>query len=163
MKIRPILKDIKVELDDEFDRNFERKAFFDQPWAPVKSDPGIGSLLNRTGALRSSIRSSISASGITYESDVPYAQIHNDGGEIKQSIRVTDKMRRWAWAMYMNTKQDMYKGMALTKKQTINRTVRIPARPFIGAHSFVDNAVDNIVEGHVQNYADELISNMLKK
>ena len=26
-----VLKDIKVELDEEFDRNFERKAFFDRP------------------------------------------------------------------------------------------------------------------------------------
>ena len=27
-----ILNDIKVDLADEFDKNFERKAFFDKPW-----------------------------------------------------------------------------------------------------------------------------------
>jgi hypothetical protein len=31
-KNRQLLKDIKVELDDEFDRNFERKAFFITAW-----------------------------------------------------------------------------------------------------------------------------------
>lgn len=30
-----VMRDLKVELDDEFDRNFERKAFFDRPWAPL--------------------------------------------------------------------------------------------------------------------------------
>ena len=29
--IRNILKDIKVELGDEFDRNFERQGFFSEP------------------------------------------------------------------------------------------------------------------------------------
>ena len=27
-----ILSDIRVELTDEFDRNFRRQAFFSQPW-----------------------------------------------------------------------------------------------------------------------------------
>lgn len=36
---RKILTDLKVELLDEFDRNFERRAFFDRPW-PDRSYPG---------------------------------------------------------------------------------------------------------------------------
>lgn len=31
-----LLKNIKVELGDEFDRNFERKAFFNIAWKPAK-------------------------------------------------------------------------------------------------------------------------------
>ena len=30
-----ILKYIKNELSDEFDRNFEREAFFSKPWNPI--------------------------------------------------------------------------------------------------------------------------------
>ncbi|MBP9017629.1 MAG: hypothetical protein KBG17_07815 [Paludibacteraceae bacterium] len=30
-----LVKDIKVELDDEFDRNFERKAFLNTAWKPA--------------------------------------------------------------------------------------------------------------------------------
>ena len=35
--IRNILKDIKVELGDEFDRNFERQGFFSEKWQRRKS------------------------------------------------------------------------------------------------------------------------------
>ncbi len=34
--IKNTLSDIKVELTEEFDRNFERKGFFGQPWKPRK-------------------------------------------------------------------------------------------------------------------------------
>ena len=44
------IEDIKVEFDEEFDRNFERKAFFDEKeWPERKFDDGVGSLLQRTG------------------------------------------------------------------------------------------------------------------
>ncbi len=52
------IEDIKVEFDEEFDRNFERKAFFDEKeWPERKFNDGVGSLLQRTGGLRRSIRS----------------------------------------------------------------------------------------------------------
>jgi len=35
-----VLRDIKTDLADEFDRNFERKAFFNDPW-PQKHTPII--------------------------------------------------------------------------------------------------------------------------
>ncbi len=45
-----ILNDIKVDLADEFDKNFERKAFFDKPWKARKF-PDKGSLLMQLGVL----------------------------------------------------------------------------------------------------------------
>ena len=48
---RKILNDLRVELSDEFDRNFQRKAFFDKSWPPRKMN-GKGSLLMVTGKLR---------------------------------------------------------------------------------------------------------------
>ena len=45
------IEDIKVEFDEEFDRNFERKAFFDEKeWPERKFDDGVGSLLHRRAA-----------------------------------------------------------------------------------------------------------------
>lgn len=36
------IEDIKVEFDEEFDRNFERKAFFDEKeWPERKFDDGL--------------------------------------------------------------------------------------------------------------------------
>ena len=79
-----ILKDIKVELDDEFDMNFERQGFFSEAWARRKSPtrPG-GHILVNTGGLRRSIRSEIRDSSIVFISEHPAAAIHNEGGEIK--------------------------------------------------------------------------------
>ncbi|KAA6304938.1 hypothetical protein EZS27_043411, partial [termite gut metagenome] len=93
------LEDIKVELDEGFDRNFERKAFFDKKWPERKYDDTKGSLLVRSGALRRSISSLRSGAELTYSSDKPYARIHNEGGEIK----VTKKMKKFFWAKYRET------------------------------------------------------------
>ena len=48
--IRNILNDVRVELSDEFDRNFERQAFFNEAWQRRSSPtrPG-GSILIDTG------------------------------------------------------------------------------------------------------------------
>lgn len=52
---RNILNDMRVELADEFDRNFERKAFFTRKWKPRRIN-SRGSLLIVTGALHRSIK-----------------------------------------------------------------------------------------------------------
>lgn len=68
-----VLKDIRVELADEFDNNFERKAFFDRPWAPLSKNyqPTTGSMLLRTGALRRSLKSRISGTSIIFPAAFP--------------------------------------------------------------------------------------------
>ena len=38
--MRNILSDLRVEVLDEFNQNFTRKAFFDQPWPARKMDKG---------------------------------------------------------------------------------------------------------------------------
>ena len=95
--IRNILNDVRVELSDEFDRNFERQAFFNEAWQRRSSPtrPG-GSILIDTGKLRQSISCRTTDSSITFCSTLPYAAIHNDGGEIK----VTARMKRFFWHKY---------------------------------------------------------------
>lgn len=51
-----ILKDMRVELSEEFDKNFQRKAFFTDAWKPRKDKKALGSLLVVTGAMRRSIK-----------------------------------------------------------------------------------------------------------
>ena len=51
------LRDVRVELLDEFDKNFEREAFFNERWARRKHhDDRSRGLLVRTGTLRRSLR-----------------------------------------------------------------------------------------------------------
>ena len=76
-----ILKDIQVEMSDEFDKNFERQAFFSEKWQRRKSpirDEGRA-ILTDTGALRKSIGSRTTENSITFFTSLPYAAIHNDG------------------------------------------------------------------------------------
>ncbi len=87
-----ILKDIQVEMSDEFDKNFERQAFFSEKWQRRKSpirDEGRA-ILTDTGALRKSIGSRTTENSITFFTSLPYAAIHNDGGEISIGSRTTE-------------------------------------------------------------------------
>ena len=141
--IQKILNDIRVELTDEFDRNFSRKAFFDHSWPPRKVN-GKGSLLIVTGKLRRSIRSRVDAGSVTWETSEPYAAIHNYGGH----ITVTAKMKRFFWYKYGATKDDAWKHMALMK---VGSKIHIPQRQFIGDHPQVRKAVENVISDNMKN------------
>ena len=167
--IRRILSDIRVELGDEFDRNFERQAFFNDAWARRKSPirPG-GTILVDTGTLRRSIRSRTTDDSITFYTDLPYAAIHNDGGEIV----VTAKMKRFFWHKYyeatgsfgrkkngqrrsdkrtrqLSTEADFWRFMALKRAGT---TIRIPRRRFLGTGPEVERIVREIIEDNLNEY-----------
>ena len=168
---RNILKDIRVELSDEFDRNFERQGFFSEAWQRRKSPtrPG-GSILIDTGGLRKSIRSKSTDSSITFYSDEPHAEIHNEGGE----ITVTAKMKRFFWHKYMNasgalvfcrkkngelrkdkgtrqisTEAEFWKHLALMK---VGKTITIPRRRFMGYSPEVEQSVREIIEENLTEY-----------
>ena len=171
--IRRILDDIRVELSDEFDRNFERQGFFSEKWkrrrSPMRRGGGI---LVDTGQLRRSIQSRTTKNSITFFSDLPYAGIHNEGGEIV----VTEKMKRYFWHKYMNaagalvfcrkkngelrkdkgtrqisTEAEFWKHLALMK---VGSRIRIPRRMFIGMSPEVERAVREIIEENLDRYLD---------
>jgi len=94
--IRNILQDVKVDLAQEFDRNFGRKGFFDKKWPETKHKYSRGSLMMRSGKLRRGIKAQVHGNSIVFTNSMPYAAIHNEGGE----ITVTAKMKRYFWAMH---------------------------------------------------------------
>lgn len=167
--IRNILKDIRVELSDEFDKNFERQAFFSSAWTRRKSAtrPG-GTILVDSGSLRRSIQSQVSDKSISFFSTLPYASIHNEGGEIK----VTAKMKKYFWHKYysatgsfgrkkngerrndqrtvqLSTEAEFWKLMALMK---VGKKIRIPRRQFLGQSAEVERAVREIIEENLTEY-----------
>lgn len=168
-----ILKDIRVELSDEFDRNFERQGFFSEKWQRRKSPtrPG-GSILIDTGGLRRSIQSQSSNSSITFFTSHPAAEIHNEGGEIK----VTRKMKAYFWHKYyeatgsfgrkkngekrndkrtvqLSTEAEFWKYLALMK---IGNSIKIPKRQFLGAAPEVEKVVTEIIEENLEEYFNHL-------
>ena len=144
--VRRILSDIRVELCDEFDQNFERQGFFAEKWQRRKSPiRGDGHILVASGDLRKSIRSRSDESSITFYSDLAYAGIHNEGGEIK----VTARMKRFFWHKYYETKDEFWKAMALMK---VGKTIKIPRRQFLGMAPEVETEVRKIIEDNLTQY-----------
>lgn len=157
---KQILNDVAIELTEEFDKNFERKAFFDKKWKQTKMANRRGSLMLRSGNLRSSLQNKIGENSISWTSSKPYAQIHNEGGE----ITVTRQMQKYFWAMYINAgktgiEAEQYKGMALKK---IGSKITIPERRYIGDHPEVKKAIEKTADITFQEI-DEMLQNLLKQ
>ena len=167
--IRNILSDIRVDLKEEFDLNFERQAFFNEAWQRRRSPTrSVGAILIGKGSLRRSIRSKTTGESITFYTDSPYAEIHNEGGE----ITVTDKMKRFFWAKYYSTvgsfgrkkngerrndkrnmqlsnEAEFWKHMALMK---VGKTIKIPRRQFLGYSPEIEKLVREIIEENLADY-----------
>ena len=148
--LQNVIHDVKVDLADEFDRNFERKAFFDEKWQHTKLHNRIGSLMIRRGNLRNSINADIQGNKIIFSSFLPYASIHNEGGE----LTITTKMKKYFWAKHIeakNTKNiieaEQFKAMAL---KPIGSKIIIPKRQFIGNHPKVKEAVERAVNANLE-------------
>ena len=172
-----IIKDVKTELAEEFDRNFERKAFFDQKWPGTKLINRKGSMMARTNNLRRGYIARIEGEKIAFTNSMPYAVIQNEGGE----ITVTAKMKKYFWAMYyqsiggmtfsVKTKQpsknkknerlsieaEQFRNMALMK---VGAKIKIPSRRVIGDHPEVRKAVERVVGNHLKELNDIILKNI---
>lgn len=182
--LRDIAHDVKVKAMEEFDKNFERKAFFDKPWAATKLANKKGSLMLRSGNLRRSLNSKLNGSSIVIWSNLPYADIHNSGGEIK----VTYKMQKYFWAQYyksigkvkisaankkqgehvklnasntkLATEARIWKSLAL---KPVGSVIRIKKRQFIGNHPVITNAVKSIYDYNMQDVNNAIINSLKPK
>ena len=174
--INRTLRDVRVELLEEFDKNFEREAFFNERWARRKHhDDRSRGLLVRTGTLRRSLRAEVTdRRSVRFFTDVPYARIHNEGG----TITVTRRMKNYFWVQYMtitgskddtfapqlqrkkdgtlrNNKRNrelsdeevFYKAMAL---KPVGSKIVIPKRQFIGRHAEVERILREIAENNLK-------------
>lgn len=169
-----IVKDLAVELTEEFDRNFERKAFFSDSWPATKLTNGRGSMMQRSGNLRRSIRYSVRDNEILYSSSLPYASIHNEGGEIV----VTAQMKKFFWAMYYKAADAVTfsvktKSMAKTKKNQnlsneaakwkalalmkVGQKMKIEKRQIIGDHPQVAKIIHNVIDINMEIFNQEQI------
>lgn len=170
------ISDIRVEASEMFDKNFQREAFFNEKWARRKfNDDDTRNILTGTGTLRKSIISKVEGNKIIFETTVPYASIHNEGG----TITVTKGMKQHFWKMYLQIvgskktkegQQPFNEAYQRTKKEKLrnnkkNRTLNaaaefykamalkpigskivIPKRQFIGTHPELEAAIFEIAE-----------------
>ena len=100
---------------------------------------------------------------VTIENPVPYAAIHNEGGDINTHPRVTDRLRRYAWHMAYSlsgTKgrlpKDLpeeaakWRAIALTKKQRLNVRAHIPKRQFIGDSKELTQKINRLINESIE-------------
>ena len=142
-----ILSDVKVKLTAEFDRNFERKAFFSDKWKRRANPNAKGSLLMVTGTLRRSIRSEVRGNGVRFSSAVPYAVVHNEGGKIPQNVRAHSRKGK-------NGKYHRVKAH--------HRTLNMPQRQFVGDGKDTRKIINEVINKNLDKFAKQL-ENRLKQ
>ena len=174
--LRKIVKRIAIDLGDEFDRNFERQKFFTEPWQrrknPVRDEKRA--ILTDTSQLRRSIKKQVATGTVSFTSDLPYAAIHNEGGEIV----VTEKMKRffrrkfyevqkpfgrkkkerparsraltdagfYAWTATMTMKNAEAEFWRALALKKAGSVIKIPRRRFIGYHAEIDRIIQNAID-----------------
>ncbi len=159
---------IGEEHKNGFRRSFRQQKFYDyggRSWPnpdrtdnstpfppPTRSHLTRDTLIGKAGAggsgLQDSFKVRIDPKYIRILNTKPYAGIHNEGGSV--TVTVTEKMRKFAWAMYYKAKKrgarnyESWKGLALTNKRQI--TVKIPQRKFMGHSRRLDDDVDSEID-----------------
>jgi phage gpG-like protein len=129
-----------------------------QPWQPLsrkrKSRTGKArksqSILVDTGRLAHSIRKIYADQNlIIIATDVPYAQLHNEGGRITKSVEVRKHARR-EFQRKSNGKKSTVKAhtvRAHMRKMNLN----IPARKFMGESEELNRRIIQLVDNEFQN------------
>ena len=144
---KDIISDMRVELAEEFDKNFTRKAFFTNKWKKRRNPNAPGSLLVVTGSLRRSIQAKETPDGVRFTSNQPYATLHNEGG--KGSVTVRQHTRK------------SKKGKSYTVRQH-NRAVNVPQRQFVGDGQDTQRIIKNVIDDNLEQYNQEIIKALKK-
>lgn len=124
-----------------FKGNFRVQGFRDggrvNKWRKRRNKNSGKAILSGSGRLKNSINVIRAGQDVITigTKGVSYGQVHNEGG----SMQVTEKQRKFFWAKYKETGNDMYKHLAMAK------TIRIPRRKFMGDSSDLREAIVRMI------------------
>lgn len=165
---------------NHFKQNFRDGGWLDNglhPWKRTRRQEGTGTnasrgpLLSGREHLMKSIQASTSPGQVSIETPVPYAAIHNDGGDITTHPTVTQRMRKFAWHMVYSlagikgkgklpkelpAEAGMWKGLALTKKRNITVHAHIPRRQFMGDSAELRVKVNKLIKDSIERIQSKL-------
>lgn len=144
---KDILDDMRVELSDEFDKNFERKAFFTDAWKARKDPKANGSLLVVSGRMRRGIKGSVEGDGVRFTSDTNYATVHNEGGSGFVTVRQHQRKH--------------YKTGKVYTVHSYQRRVNIPQRQFVGDGQRTQEIIRGVIDDNVKQFNASL-SNFIR-
>lgn len=167
---------------NHFKQNFRDGGWLDgglHPWKRTLRQDGKSPdakyrpLTSRRDHLMRSIQSTTGPGTVTVENPVPYAAIHNEGGDITTHPTVTARMRKYAWHMVYSLagvkkkgklpkelpeEAGIWKGLALTKKKNITVHAKIPQRQFMGDSAELRAKVNKIINDSIQKIKDGIIA-----
>ena len=165
---------------NHFKQNFRDGGWLDNglhPWKRTRRQEGNGKdakyspLTSRRNHMMRSIQASTSPGQVTIEDPVPYAAIHNDGGDITTHPTVTERMRRYAWHMVYSLagikgkgklpkelpkEAEKWKGLALTRKSSITVHAHIPQRQFMGDSAELRMKVNKLIKDSIERIQSKL-------
>jgi phage gpG-like protein len=139
-----------IEAEDFSNERFKRKNWVDktnQPWDKAKTAPDWlpkkwrkkrGSLMVDSVQLKNSVRViKTTRNSVTIGTDKPYAQIHNEGGTVKQNITIKAHSRK-------------RKGHTENvKEHSRKREFKIPQRKFIGESAILMRRIERFVQREI--------------
>ena len=171
---------VGVTAVNHFKQNFRDGGWLDNglhPWKRTRRQEGNGKdakyspLTSRRNHMMRSIQASTSPGQVTIEDPVPYAAIHNDGGDITTHPTVTERMRRYAWHMVYSLagikgkgklpkelpkEAEKWKGLALTRKSSITVHAHIPQRQFMGDSAELRMKVNKLIKDSIERIQSKL-------
>ncbi|WP_271782212.1 phage virion morphogenesis protein [Aquimarina algiphila] len=133
--------------------NFSKERFARKNWADTsrqqwpKRQAGRksrGSVMVRSGRLKRSIRKlQVTSNYILIGSDVPYAQLHNEGGTIKKTVNIREHQRRIT--------RGRKGGRATVKNHKRKMNLTVPKRQFIGESAVLTRRMERMLEKELKN------------
>lgn len=143
---------------DHFQSGFRQGGFQDngtQAWQRKKRPDKYGPLMSSRQNLYGSIYYQPDDYRVNVGTTVPYAEIHNEGGEIV----VTPRMKRFFWAKYRETnggswrrnakneEAEFWKTLALKK---VGAKIHIPQRKFIGESQELNKKINQKIGDEIE-------------
>ena len=134
--------------------NFFKDSFKNQAWEGVQweerkrkdKNPKRRALLVKTGRLRRSIRiREVSFGKVVVGTDVPYAQIHNEGGIITGTQNVSAHKVR----SHERRGSRVREHQRVAYVRTVN--IAIPKRQFMGESALLNQKVEKLIETSVND------------
>ena len=158
--------------------NFSKQRFVEQNWhdtSPEAWEPRRrlrrggkrrqnGAILVDSGRLKRSIRViSVTPTSVTIGTDVPYAQIHNDGFNGSQSVRAhKENVKAHRRKQKVKGKNGKWKTKTVTVKAHTRkigahtRNMKMPRRRFLGESAELERQIADFITSEIQSALSNL-------
>lgn len=142
---------------------FRAQDWLDQgstPWPARKRKTGKKSdnraILVKSGALRRSIRAHARSMNIIISSSMPYAQVHNEGGNVECTQNVSAHSRRSHKRKgYVNSKGRKVSasvvGAHTVSEFSRTQKFKMPKRQFMGRSAALDRQVGKLIDAEIRS------------